>query len=124
MAGGLASSVALLMLKYLVPGYPDFLPAVGSEEMASTQNVLLTKDDPLNVKVALNSLAKVVNSLTMLKTMPKLPDNAKIDAAVDEIQCNVSMLSAAPSVDMPGMQTWHISGLHALLNSVSDSKAE
>ena len=31
------------------------------------QNVLLTKDDPPNVKVADFGLAKVVDSLTMLK---------------------------------------------------------
>ncbi|KAF8267513.1 hypothetical protein EI94DRAFT_1801592 [Lactarius quietus] len=219
------TSIALLMLKYLVPGYLDFLPALGSEEMASTQNILLMKDNPPNVKVALNSLTKVVDSLTMLKlidswsvgiiifsmltntgpfiedenkpdmrrriaeryidwgmllykhvstpeqlpiiglflilvlllvvhcslslfyflvgsTLATLflvilglavaikhdlsdhPDDAKINAAVDEIQCDISVLSAVPSVNMPGMQTRHISGLHALLNSVGDSEVE
>lgn len=69
------------------------------------ENVLLTKDDPPNVKVADFGLAKVVDSLTMLKTMCGTPsylapevvnqteDNKGYDQLVDSWSVGVIVFS-------------------------------
>ena len=48
-------------------------------------------------------------NLSDLSELSSLPDDADINAADDEVQRDVSMLSAAPSVDMPGVHALNIS---------------
>ncbi|KAF8265517.1 kinase-like domain-containing protein [Lactarius quietus] len=47
-------------------------------------------------------------NLSDLSELSSLPEDAEIDAAADEVQRDVSMLSAAPSVDMPGVHALNI----------------
>ncbi|KAI9455364.1 kinase-like domain-containing protein [Lactarius psammicola] len=52
--------------------------------------------------------AGIDRNLSDLSELSELPEDAEIEAADGDVQRDVSMLSAAPSIDMPGVQALNI----------------